>query len=154
MNEAGDEGKANHAEINGEKARVAIYPRQQNVTDAGQKNRGHNNRSRPVAIDEMADERRLDGALRARQRESQRCRGATKSKILADREKENREAELMQSAADHADERNQSDHAPAVKNVRGNIGQKTDAGARSHSPTLREPKGKRQANEAKNRSRA
>jgi len=148
MNEPGDESKANHAEINGEKARVAIYPRQQNVADTGQKNRGHNNRSRPVAIDEMADERRLDGALRARQRESQRCRGAAESKILADREKENREAELMQSAADDADERNQPDHAPAVKNVRGNIGQKTHAGARSHAPTLCERKGGRQGNDA------
>ena len=121
MNEAGDEGKANDAEIDSKKTRVAIYPRQQNVTDAGQKNRGHNDRSRPVTIDEMADEWRLDGALRARQRESQRCRGATESKILADREKENRETELMQSAADHANERNQSHHAPAVKNARGNI---------------------------------
>src|SRR6478752_994251 len=118
MNEAGDEGKANHAEINGEKARVAIYPRQQNVTDACQKNRRHNNRSRTVAIDEMADQRRLNRALRARQRERQRSRCAAKSKILAYRQKENREAELVQPAADHADERNQSHHAPAVKNAR------------------------------------
>jgi len=42
--------------------------------------------------------------------------------ILADGEKENREAELMQSAARHANERNQSNHAPAVKDTRGNVG--------------------------------
>ena len=62
------------------------------------------------------------------------CR-ATDAEILADRQKEHREAKLMQPAADDANGRYQSDHAPAVKNARGNIGYKftTNGGARIHS---------------------
>src|SRR4029077_13525250 len=108
---------------------------QQDVADASKKNRRHDDRTRAVAIDEMADQRRLDGALRARQRERQGGCGAAKSEILTDGEKKNGKAELMQPAADDADERNQSHHAPAVKNARGNIGYKfsTNGGARNHS---------------------
>jgi hypothetical protein len=41
--------------------------------------------------------------------------------ILADGKKENGEAELVQPAADDANERHQSHHAPAIKYVRENF---------------------------------
>ena len=63
-------------------------------------------------------QRRFDGALRARQRKRQRSCRPAKPEILADRKKENREAKLMQPAADDANERHQSDHAPAIKYAR------------------------------------
>ncbi len=98
MDKAGNEGETDHAEVNSHEAGIAIYPRQQDVADAGKKNRRHDDRTRAVAIDEMADQRRLDGALRARQRERQGGCGAAKPEILADGEKENGKAELMQPA--------------------------------------------------------
>src|SRR6266508_5247706 len=94
VDEAGNECEADHAEVDDHETGVAIHPGEQDVTNAGEKNRRYNDRPWAVTIDKIADQRRFYGALRARQRKRQRrCRPAN-SEILADREKENREAEL------------------------------------------------------------
>jgi hypothetical protein len=67
MDKSRDKGEANHTEVHGHKARIVMHPGEQYVTYAREKNRGDNDRPRSVAINEIADERRFNGALGPRE---------------------------------------------------------------------------------------
>src|SRR5262249_53667176 len=73
VDKSGHERKTDHAQVNNHEARIAIHPGQQDVTNAGKKNRRYEGRPRTVAIDEIADERRLYCALSAGERKRE-CR--------------------------------------------------------------------------------
>ena len=76
--------------------------------------RGEHQRFGAEAVDQIADDGRGQRTFGARQGKSQGSRGAAEAEILGDRQKENREAVLVQSAAENAQRRNHANHAPAV----------------------------------------
>ena len=114
VHETGGEGERDDAEVDDKKGRVAVHPGKENVADAGEQRGGKHHRFGAVAVDQVADDGRSERSFGARQGKSQRSRGAGEAEILGDGQKENREAVLMQAAAENAQRRNQANHAPAV----------------------------------------
>ena len=72
MHESAGVGERDHAEIDEEKSRVAVDLGEQQVADSHEQDRREHDRLRPVAVEQMADDRSFDGAFGARQGKSQR----------------------------------------------------------------------------------
>jgi hypothetical protein len=118
MNEAGDKGEGDDTKVNRQKTCIATHPGKKNIAHAGEKSGHDNHRPRAETIDQITDQRSLDGALRSGKREGERRCGSTQTEILADGKKENCETVLMQPASDNPDRRHQPDHPPAVIQAR------------------------------------
>jgi hypothetical protein len=92
-----------------------MHAGENHVADSGQADRHDNQRARAVAVHKVAGDRAFQGALRAREGEDQRGRGAVEAEVLAQRQEEDGESVVIKSAAEYAQRRADGDHAPAVE---------------------------------------